>query len=139
MSLAAMAASGHCLLVEDILSHPRAVRAGLWKFLCSKDALTHGSRIWLRPVMPWQEPTCLLESLKLACAAPSSLRCFSGVVIAVSAVEQAMIDCTFACETCGSKERVIGDVGAPKCCGLRMELDFSTLVTVPVRFYSKLG
>ena len=128
-----MAASGHCSLVENMLVNPRAVQAALWKFLSSKEALIRGSRVWLRPTLPWQEAACLLETLRIACAAPSSLQCFSGIVTAVSAIEETRVDCTFACSQCGAQERVFGDVGAlPMCCGFKMEQDISTLVTVPV-------
>jgi hypothetical protein len=89
--------------------------------------------------MPWEssESVPLSHSLQLASAsAASSLRSFSGVVAAISADEEFIVETTYDCEVCGSEERIFlpESTACPTCCGFPMKHAANRLVLAPVSF-----
>lgn len=137
-SITALAAAGHAELAELVVSRPAAVAAGLTRVLAAKEALPQGVRVWLRPELPWKDPISLHQALRLATAEPSTLRCLSGVVAAVSAEEEALVEATYVCEACGTESRELGEeAAAPVCsCGV-MGADPARSVTVPVSCFGR--
>lgn len=139
LKLPTIAAAGHLEFVHEVLANPRGVCIALWRYLVSKDALSKGSRLWLRTSMPWESSECapLSYSLRLAAAAPSSLRSFSGVVAAISREEDFIVETTYKCGVCGSEERTFlsGSSSSPACCGFSMKHDLrGGLVLASVSF-----
>lgn len=141
MSVVALAAAGHAALAEDVVSRPATVAAALSRVLAAKEALPQGACVWLRPELPWKDPVPLRQALRLATAAPSALRCLTGVVCAVSAGEETLVEATYVCGECETEVRELGEEAvAPVCsCGGVMGADPARCVTVPVRVFSKFS
>ncbi|KAG7670939.1 hypothetical protein KSW81_004367 [Nannochloris sp. 'desiccata'] len=127
LKLPTMAAAGHLELVREVLANPRSVCVALWQYLASKDEFSRGSRVWLRTSMPWESSECvpLSHSLRLAAAAPSSLRSFSGVVAAISSEKDFIVEMTYGCGVCDSEKRIFlsGSSSSHVCCGFPMKHD----------------
>lgn len=139
LKLPTMAAAGHLELVREVLANPRSVCVALWQYLASKDEFSRGSRVWLRTSMPWESSECvpLSHSLRLAAAAPSSLRSFSGVVAAISSEKDFIVEMTYGCGVCDSEKRIFlsGSSSSHVCCGFPMKHDLRRgLVLASVSF-----